>query len=376
MREQFIKLAATVVEKASRERPADAVLRNELKGHPGLTRESSRHISRTVFAYYRWFGWLETDQPVARQLQQAIELDQHFRQRPVDFAAAELRARAVPVWIAAHLEVSDEWLRALQSPPRLWLRARLGQGASLARTLRDAEVCGRGEMPDALEYQGSADLFRTQEFQAGEFEVQDLSSQAVGLLCDPRPAETWWDACAGEGGKTLHLSDLMRNQGLIWATDRVAWRLQKLKFRAARVQVYNYRTRLWRGPPQVPFQTKFEGILVDAPCTGIGTWHRNPHARWTCGPEDVRDLAEIQSGLLACVAAAVKPGGRLIYSVCSLTRAETTEIASAFESRFPEFRPRPLHHPLQSTQRPQAQQWFWPSEGGGNGMFVAAWERE
>src|SRR5436305_4189145 len=83
-------------------------------------------------------------------------------------------------------------------------------------------------LANILRYDGEEDLFRTPEFHAGEFEIQDICSQLVGLLCAPKPGETWWDACAGEGGKTLHLSDLMENKGLIWACDRAEWRLQKL----------------------------------------------------------------------------------------------------------------------------------------------------
>src|SRR5205823_5977071 len=127
-------------------------------------------------------------------------------------------------------------------------------------------------LPEALVYEGETDLFRTPEFHAGEFEIQDLSSQAVGWLCDPKPGETWWDACAGEGGKLLHLSDLMQNKGLIWASDRAAWRLQKLKRRTARAKVFNYRAALWDGGAKLPTKTKFDGVLVDAPCSGLGTW--------------------------------------------------------------------------------------------------------
>ena len=163
-------------------------------------------------------------------------------------------------------------------------------------------------MPDALVYEGETDLFKTPEFQAGEFEIQDISSQAVGLLCDPKPGETWWDACAGEGGKLLHLSDLMQNKGLIWASDRAAWRLQKLKRRTARAKAFNYRAALWEGGAKLPTKTKFDGVLVDAPCSGVGTWQRNPHARWTTTVEDVQELAEVQKRLLTNVAAVGEAG--------------------------------------------------------------------
>ncbi len=121
-----------------------------------------------------------------------------------------------------------------------------GGGRELAR--ETGRGAGGGGLPDAVIYEGAEDLFRTAEFHAGEFELQDISSQIVGWICDPQPGETWWDACAGEGGKTLHLCDLMRGKGLVWASDRAAWRLQKLKReRAARARVFNYRAALWDG---------------------------------------------------------------------------------------------------------------------------------
>jgi hypothetical protein len=104
-----------------------------------------------------------------------------------------------------------------------------------------------------LEYRGTQDLFRTPEFHKGSFELQDINSQAVGIICEPKPGETWWDACAGEGGKLLHLSELMENKGLIWASDRVEWRLKKLKQRTARVAG----TEKGVKEPQATFSTCF-----------------------------------------------------------------------------------------------------------------------
>ena len=219
------------------------------------------------------------------------------------------------------------------------------------------------------------DLFRTAEFHAGEFELQDISSQIVGLVCDAKPGETWWDACAGEGGKALHLCDLMRNKGLLWASDRVEWRLQKLKQRAARAKVFNYRAAPWDGGAKLPTKTKFNGILVDAPCSGMGTWQRNPQARWTTTPQDVNELSEVQKALLANVAGSLKPGGRLIYSVCTLTEAETIGVAENFSQRFPELKPLSFSNPA-TPQAPSANSLLlWPHDVEGNGMFICGWRK-
>src|SRR5882672_1294244 len=103
----------------------------------------------------------------------------------------------------------------------------------------------------------------------------------------------------------------MQNKGLIWATDRAAWRLDSLKRRAARARIFNYRARLWDGGPKLPTKTKFDGVLLDAPCSGIGTWQRNPHARWTTTVDDLRELGELQRRLLSNVAPATQLGGKL-----------------------------------------------------------------
>ena len=287
----------------------------------------------------------------------------------------------MPPWIAQHLTVTADWVRSLQAQPKLWLRAKRGQGLALAQSIGESWIPDESEFADAVEFSGVEDLFRSPEFQSGDFEVQDIASQAVGLLCHPRPGETWWDACAGEGGKTLHLSDLMQNKGLIWASDRAAWRLKQLKLRAGRAKCFNYRAVAWEGGAKLPTKAKFDGVLVDAPCSGVGTWQRNPHARWTTNENDVRELAVVQANLLAHAARGVKPGGKLIYSVCTLTRAETTEVADAFAKAAPEFASLPLSvlkgcdgKKIRTTEGDERLR-IWPRDLGGNGMFIAAWQR-
>jgi 16S rRNA (cytosine967-C5)-methyltransferase len=186
----------------------------------------------------------------------------------------------------------------------------------------------------------------------------------------------------------MHLSDLMQGKGLLWASDRSVRRLTKLKDRAARAKVFNYRTAVWEGGEKLPTKTKFDGVLVDAPCSGVGTWQRNPHARWTAQPKDVHELAAVQASLLNHLAPALKPGGRLVYSVCTLTRAETTAVADAFTAAHPEFEPLPpfgvagvadpgalLRESGPGSATP-ATGFLWPQELNANGMFIAQWRRK
>lgn len=397
-RVRHLRLAAAVIAHADRDHPADTVLRQTLRSETGLTPADSRAISRAVFAFFRWRGWLKTETGLPLQIERALELADAWKQEPNRFPIADLRARALPLWVGTGAAMAvgpvdpndlagcpspshpsafwPNWLHALQDEPPVWVRARLRQGDTLARELGDCTASGAGPLADALRYGGTTDLFRAPAFAQGRFEIQDAHSQAVGWLCNPRPDESWWDACAGEGGKLLHLADLMNNHGRIWATDRAAWRLRRLKLRAARAGVFNYRTRLWTGAAALPTHTRFDGVLLDAPCSNLGTWHRNPHARWTVTPPDITELATLQASLLDRVLPALKPGGRLFYAVCTLTHAETVNVVRGVNERHPELESLPLIDPWAPTTPPRPWLWLTPRPGGGNGMFVAAWRRQ
>jgi 16S rRNA (cytosine967-C5)-methyltransferase len=367
-------LAVEVIRTAGREKPADQALRDVLKKQRELPPFDAAAVSQAVFTYYRWHAWLREERTVDARMRLARRLAERFRANTIPYA--ELRAKAVPAWTSEVMAVSDDWLCSLQREPTLWLRAKHGTGATLLHRLPGAE---RGDsLPDALTYAGETDLFKTPEFHAGEFEIQDIASQAVGWLCAPQPGETWWDTCAGEGGKLLHLSDLMQNKGLIWASDRAEWRLKTLKRRTARAKAFNYRAAAWDGGAKLPTKTKFDGVLVDAPCSGLGTWQRNPHARWTTTAQDVAELSEVQKRLLTNVAGSLKPGGKLIFAVCTLTRPETVEVVEHFTASQPEFEPMPLP-PLEANGRTFGNAptvTIWPQDLRGNGMFIAGWRRK
>lgn len=368
-------LAARLIARVDREHPADAVLRAALREEVRLGAAAAGALCGLVFGWFRWRGWLEAGPPTPEGVRRAAELARRFREQPDSFPHAELVERAVPAWVRDHVEITPALARWLQAEPVLWLRARPGRGAELAARLGDCEPAGPGPLADALAWRGTQDLFRRAEFHAGAFEIQDLHSQAVGWVCAPQPGETWWDACAGEGGKTLHLSDLMQNRGLIWASDAAAWRLRRLRLRACRAGVFNYRTALWDGGERLPTRTRFDGVLVDAPCTNLGTWQRNPHARWTTTPADVEELVALQGRLLAHAARAVKPGGRLIYAVCTLTRAETEAVAAAFEQLHPDWEPLELRDPFAGTVGVRGRLWLRPEHRPANAMFLAGWRR-
>jgi 16S rRNA (cytosine967-C5)-methyltransferase len=356
--------------------PADGALRNYLAGNRTLGAVGKRSVSRAVFTYFRWVNWLDRDASAQKRVIRALEFQARFERDPSSIKVEALAARAVPEWLASEMELTAAYLRQLQREPSLWIRTKAGASAEVARALKETEPPVLPEAvvrpPDlcALRYRGTADLHRAAGFQSGQFEIQDLASQLVGHACAPVPGETWWDACAGEGGKALHLSDLMRNKGLLWATDRSARRLALLRKRAGRAGMFNYRAAEWTGTGPAPFRTKCDGVLVDAPCSGVGTWQRNPHARWTTSYADVQELAAVQASLLRWAAASVKPGGRLVYAVCTLTRSETTGVVDSFGAGHPDFEPLPL-----PISRGASQLTLLPQDLDANGMFIAAWKR-
>lgn len=399
--------AARVLETISPQLHADVALRRYTTTARRLGPREKRAVSQAVFAYFRWLRWLDQNASAQKRVEQALSFQERFTKNPTSIKAEALAARAVPEWLREEVQLPADSLRQLQREPSLWLRARPGRAAQLAAALGHSEpvaptVAERfgfalsstagtaGPRLSALRYTGTQDLFLTPQFHNGEFEIQDLASQFVGHACAPQSGQTWWDACAGEGGKLLHLADLMGNKGLIWASDRSERRLQSLKRRAARAKLFNYRSALWDGSDKLPTKTKFDGILLDAPCSGVGTWQRNPHARWTVSPDDVRELAAVQLRMLNAVAGSLKPGGRLVYSVCTLTRSETTDVVKAFSAAHPELEPvsvftrqaptTELSSPACSVQETDAfaetAVTLWPHEIDANGMFIATWKRK
>src|SRR5882724_9487568 len=336
----MINHAAQVLAAISADQRADTALRFYFEGRRYLQPPAKRVISHAVFVYFRWLSWLDPKASPQKRLEQASDLHLRFTADAASVKPEALAVRAVPAWLASEMDLPADYLRQLQRDPALWLRARPGTAAALVKSLSVGELTPLA--PDAVRFTGVQDLFKTEQFKTGEFEIQDLASQLVGLACAPQPGETWWDACAGEGGKMLHLADLMKNKGVVWATDRNAKRIDTLKRRFARAKLFNYRTDFWDGGSRLPTKAKFDGILLDAPCSGVGTWQRNPHARWTVTPDDVEELAAMQRVLLQNVAGSLKPGGRLIYSVCTLTRSETTAVADAFTAAHPDLEPVPV----------------------------------
>lgn len=194
--------------------------------------------------------------------------------------------------------------------------------------------------PDGLRVVHKGNLFRTKAFEAGMFEVQDLGSQLIGFACNPKPTWRVLDACAGGGGKTLHIGSLMHNRGEVFAHDISEERLSGLRKRLKRSGLSNIR---FLDDEKLKESAPFDLVLIDAPCLGLGTLRRNPDFMWR-GVLDTRlkEIVEQQTQCLDAYAKLVKPGGFLVYATCSFEPEETTEMLNEHKIIQNEFTPSPL----------------------------------
>jgi len=191
---------------------------------------------------------------------------------------------------------------------------------------------------DALKLVERANVFVTQCFKDGLFEVQDASSQLVADYLDVKPGMKVIDTCAGAGGKTLHLAALMENKGQLIATDIYESKLKKLKKRARRAGVHNVTTKpLDSSKVLKKMKSTADRVLIDAPCSGIGVLRRNPDSKWKLQPEFVENIKKTQAEILENYSALVKTGGKLVYATCSILPSENENQVQLFLKNHPEF---------------------------------------
>lgn len=187
------------------------------------------------------------------------------------------------------------------------------------------------EYPDALVLKERANVFMTDAFKNGLFEVQDASSQLVARLLDIKPGMRVVDACAGAGGKSLHIASLLENKGQIIAMDLYESKLKQLKLRAKRNGVHNIETRVIEGTKSIKkLYDKADRVLIDAPCSGLGVLKRNPDSKWKLQPEFVENIKKTQQEVLENYSKMVKPGGKLVYATCSILPSENQEQVQKF----------------------------------------------
>jgi len=395
-------------------RPADGLLSRHLRTHKELGSRDRRFLSQAIFSYFRWYGWTvaKLKLPAAEACLVGAALDctemadsfQYLESRcTLPFPVKPLGDKSLPEKAAAlnellkdtadfqPLKLSDLVLpdfgnmiaseRAIpsieqfQKRPPTWIRLR-NDPAQLVQALADCDVpCSvHATLPAALSVAGGISLANKLSAHIAQFVVQDIASQCVGHVCAPQKGEDWWDCCAGAGGKSLHLMDLMEQDGKVLATDIRTPALKELKKRARKYGIRDIRTQSHNAVRDEPFKKTFDGVLVDAPCSGWGTWARNPDARWRSSIRDVVQCAARQVKILNSATWCVKPGGTLVYAACTFTRPETEEVVMNFLDQNPTFKLDPFANPLTGEPTEGTLQ-IWPWDGPGDAMFIARFVR-
>lgn len=227
--------------------------------------------------------------------------------------------------------------------------------------------------PHGLRLMAPATVEQWPAWNDGLVEVQDTGSQLACEVLAARPGETVIDLCAGAGGKTLALAAAMENRGTLLASDSDRTRLSRLEPRANRAGVAIIETLLLNPGREMealaPWRGRADAVLIDAPCSGTGTWRRNPEARWRLGDKELTRLTGLQARLLDVAAQVVRPGGRLVFITCSLLDAEGRDQVDAFLKRYPGWR---AQTPMPGAGRAHGGGIrFTPLRDGTDGFFVA-----
>lgn len=418
----LIDLCAELLAQVLRlDHPADAVVSRFFKLHRGLGPRERATLAETTYSVLRFkrlYEHLALDGSGSRERRLAVLA----LAAPADFvqsalapherdwlAACRARQRSdlpealrhnLPDWLAQQLqsEVGGQFwplVDALNQTAGLDLRV------NTLKARRD-EVAGRLQTagiastptpysPWGLRLKGKPALQRTPVFVEGAVEVQDEGSQLLALLTDAHRGEMVVDFCAGAGGKTLALGAAMRSTGRLYAFDTSAHRLDALKPRLARSGLSNVHPVALaheRDERVKRLSGKIDRVLVDAPCSGLGTLRRNPDLKWRQSPQALAELALKQSAILQSAARLLKPGGRLVYATCSLLRQENEAVADAFAAANPDWTPLPAAQLLESLKVPQAAELctrddpapglylrLWPHRHATDAFFAAVWHR-
>lgn len=321
----------------------------------------------------------------ARDLEALVERSERAEHAPVDEGEPLERfaeRHAFPAWIAAELEGSmtrpemGALFDALNEQPPFAVRVNTARASveQAAEALRreGLSVVAGAVSPHALRLGRERDLFATETFRAGLVEVQDEGSQLVSIVTDPRPGERVLDLCAGSGGKTLHLGALMHGRGEVFAYDTDRRRLANADKRVRRSGLQNVRLlrdderfaafgERWRG--------RIDRVLVDAPCSGLGTLRRAPDIKLRATPDLVAAMVEKQREVLATAASFVRPGGRLVYATCSILPRENEAAVAWLVERDPSFALVPDASSAETLT-------LAPHRGGTDGFFIAVLERD
>jgi len=368
-----------------------------LKLHPDWEDNKRALFSETVYDLIRWWRplWYILDRdPVpeekdlqklitiylfskkgdltALQKKRGLDADQVI-QRIATTKNQRVLRESIPDWLdhQGEKELGSRWdavIASLNKYPDLIIRVN-----TLKTTVKELTVFLRKEgivaepinwSPDALRIIEKTNVFRLSGFRAGLFEVQDAASQMVSRILDPQPGMRVVDACAGEGSKTLHLAALMKNKGKIIALDIQEWRLNEIRKRATKAGADTIETRMITSSKVYKrMHGTADRLLLDVPCSGLGTLRRNPDIKWKLSSDDLKRLIILQQEILEKYCMITKPNGRMAYSVCSILPSEAEEQVLRFLKKHTDFL-------LLNEKR------YWPETDGTDGFYLALIERK
>ncbi|WP_165227439.1 hypothetical protein [Aquisphaera insulae] len=414
------KVMKAVLDSGKRLEPALAAA---LEGRKETSWSHRRVATRSISALLRWWGWIEPLRLVQVEEQLALasaldstEIDGSARiwaekagiPRTAMMAAGDApnwtaRAEALKRWVQGRPVTADPWLLfpawlrdqlpvppgdtpakgkrlaflfTLQLPCPLWVGIRGGTEKTIWNELREAGLKPwiHRRWTSAAKLDPDTDLRGQRALQEGELAIEDLASQAVGRVADPDPGERWWVVHGGNGLVALHLGCLMQGKGAVVATDENEPRLRAASVRFRKFPWRNIAAKSWDGRHLPAKAGSFDGVIVEPPSSDVGSWRRHPEVRWTVRKEDLPRLVEAQTRMLATAAPAVRPGGILIYTVPTVTLAETSEVVAAFLQSQPEFRLEAFPHPLEDANTGGTLQ-IWPHLHDCEARFIARFVR-
>ncbi len=339
-------------------RYADKALELFFKKNKHLRSEDRAFIAETsydIIRYFRLLQYISTSDSLWKLLGTwaiiheydlndwkefaGIKKDVIYKQH--EAAAQQRKIReSIPDWLddIGNRELGERWehvLKALNAAPQTTLRTNTLKTTRehLQQRLTEEGIATTplSDYQEVLMLTGEKNIFQTIAFQDGLFELQDAGSQCIAPFLLPEPGLRIIDACAGTGGKSLHLAALMQNKGRLIALDVAAWKLEELKQRARRAAVHNFETRLIENTKSIKrFNGTADRLLLDVPCSGLGVLKRNPDAKWKLRPEYLTTLIHTQQNILDSYSSMVKVGGLLVYSTCSILPSENENQVSTF----------------------------------------------
>ncbi len=372
---------------------ADKVIEKILKSNPKWGARDRRFIAETTYDIVRWYRlfkeiseaededfwkllgvwclWNNTEFPDWDEFE---GLDRKKIEARYEELQSDRKIReSIPDWLdeLGEKELGKEWekeLTALNEEASVVLRVNTLKvdRQSLQQQLEEEEIVTEApaEFSDALILEQRQNIFTRQQFKDGLFEVQDAGSQLIAPFLQVKPGLRVIDACAGGGGKTLHLASLMQNKGRIIALDTEEWKLEELKKRARRAGAGNIETRVIESSKTIKrLENSADRLLLDVPCSGLGVIKRNPDAKWKLSVDFIQRVKELQQHILEDYSTMVKPGGLMVYSTCSLLPTENEKQVEKFlESRKEQF-------------ELVEQKWIKPTEGF-DGFYMALLKRK